>query len=286
MILNVFFYCMSNVYYSDPLGWEDFSSLDLSLLDEEGSYIYDETTPLKACGDLVHNVPDPGKGKMKVTEEYEESSSQVKRRRMLQFNNTHIGDPFLCNELATTSFLNARDDSTVDILSEGLDQSSEGWISNCFNNGEAHLSSDDVYDFTSLRFITKLENFSDSLDDHIDITDFCNSAETPIVQDCPTPSPRIIFKGRKSFMHTPTKMTSSVAYPFALIKPCGVHGDVTLKDINQRIHTPPPKPEPAKEEDPMAAYPTSAFSGKPVVVKTKIRTEGGKGSITIMRTKG
>lgn len=92
------------------------------------------------------------------------------------------------------------------------------------------------------------------------------------------------FSGKKSYMQSPTKVASSVVYPFAFIKPCGVHGDVTLRDINQRICT-PPKPKQSKE-DPSAAYPTSAFSGKPVVGKTKIHTEGGKGCITIMRTKG
>lgn len=79
------------------------------------------------------------------------------------------------------------------------------------------------------------------------------------------------------------KVTSSVVYPFDFVKPCGVHGDVTLNDINQRISTPP---LPKKNESASVLYPTSAFSGKPVVGKTKIRTEGGKGSITIMRTKG
>lgn len=93
--------------------------------------------------------------------------------------------------------------------------------------------------------------------------------------------------GSRPYMSTPPKMASSVAYPFALIKPCGVQGDTTLKDINRRIHSPfLLKEEQAMGEDPLQCYPTSAFSGKPVVVKTKIRTEGGKGSITIMRTKG
>lgn len=91
--------------------------------------------------------------------------------------------------------------------------------------------------------------------------------------------------GRESYIRTPAKLASSVAYPFAFIKPCGIHGDVTLKDINQRIRTPPPSKS-KQNEDPAASYPTSAFSGKPVVGKTKIHTEGGKGSITIMRTKG
>lgn len=92
--------------------------------------------------------------------------------------------------------------------------------------------------------------------------------------------------GRKSYIRTPTKLASSIAYPFAFIKPCGFHGDVTLKDINQRIRTPPPSKSKHHPEDPSLSYPTSAFSGKPVVGKTKIHTEGGKGSITIMRTRG
>ncbi|KAH1256770.1 Protein XRI1 [Glycine max] len=91
---------------------------------------------------------------------------------------------------------------------------------------------------------------------------------------------------RKSFIHMPTKLASSVAYPFAFIKPSGAHGDVTLKEINQRIQTPSPSKSNQSIDDDPSAYPKSAFSGKPVVGKTKIRTEGGKGSITITRTKG
>lgn len=92
--------------------------------------------------------------------------------------------------------------------------------------------------------------------------------------------------GRKSEIGPPPKLASSVAYPFAIVRPCGVHGDVTLRDINQRMRTPPPPKMKQSNEDPSASYPTSAFSGKPVVGKMKIRTEGGKGSITVMRTKG
>ncbi|KAK7256038.1 hypothetical protein RIF29_29470 [Crotalaria pallida] len=95
----------------------------------------------------------------------------------------------------------------------------------------------------------------------------------------------IDIAGRKSFIRTPTKLASAVAYPFTIIKPLGARGDVTLKEINQRILTPPPS-KPKKNSDDPSAYPKSAFTGKPVVGKTRIRTEGGKGSITIMRTKG
>ena len=92
--------------------------------------------------------------------------------------------------------------------------------------------------------------------------------------------------GRKSYMRAPTKLASAVAYPFDFIKPCEVRGDVTLKDINQKIRTPPASNSKQGQDDTPPCYPTSAFSGKPVVGKTKIPTQGGKGSITIMRTKG
>jgi len=87
-------------------------------------------------------------------------------------------------------------------------------------------------------------------------------------------------------MRAPTKLASAVAYPFDFIKPCEVRGDVTLKDINQKIRTPPASNSKQGQDDTPPCYPTSAFSGKPVVGKTKIPTQGGKGSITIMRTKG
>ncbi|CAN6462739.1 unnamed protein product [Victoria cruziana] len=89
-----------------------------------------------------------------------------------------------------------------------------------------------------------------------------------------------------SFARSATKATA-VAYPFTLVKPCGVQGGVTLKDINQRILMPPAsKSKHKKSKEASPSYPTSAFSGKPVVALTKVHTEGGKGSITILKTKG
>ncbi|XP_043705004.1 protein XRI1-like isoform X1 [Telopea speciosissima] len=263
--------------------------------EESLSYMFDETTPIKDCGDLAYHVTDSGKNMNKEQEERRDSSSQLKRRRMLQFNPSNM-DPCYCDEQISSAFVKSKDwenqigaalPETSDWVSEitedrsasgneSLDQSSEGWLANCFNDTEMHLSSDDM-------------NVSGASDEQIDVSEFCNfppEVEAHVVQGCSTPTPRSIFKGRKSFIRTPTKMSSAVAYPFALIKPLGDHGNVTLKDINQRIRTPPPSKSKQKDDDASVSYPTSAFSGKPVVVKTKIRTEGGKGSITIMRTKG
>lgn len=261
--------------------------------EEDLSYMFDETTPVKACGDLAYHVTD---GNMNKETECKETCSQVKRRRMLQFN-PQVMHPPSCSEEMSSKFLKSNErESFVEETQpdasqwvsgfpenmsvsgyEGLDKSSEGWLAECFNDAEMHFSPDDM-------------NLSEISDVQIDVTEFYNiptEYEANTVQERATRTPQnVIFKGRKSYMRTPTKLASSVAYPFAFIKPCGVHGDVTLKDINQRIRTPPPSKSRQSNEDPSVSYPTSAFSGKPVVGKTKIRTEGGKGSITIMRTKG
>ncbi|XP_068665246.1 protein XRI1-like isoform X2 [Aristolochia californica] len=282
---------------NEPWEWqgEDYhlkidSQLDISssLWDEVNDkeddflYMFEKTTPVKACSIMDFHVADSG-GIIKEPEACRESS-QSKRRRMLQFNT---------DKQASSAFTNSKDmenslmeeDTLPDNLqwtpsfserctygNEDLDQ---GWLTNCFIDNEMHISSNEMA-------------VSGAADDQVDISEFCNipsEVETDKMQECPNPPlSRCIFRGKKSFIRTPTKLATSVAYPFALIKPCGVQGDVTLKDINQRIRTPPPRP--AKKEDPSTSYPTSAFSGKPVVVKTKIRTEGGRGSITIMRTKG
>ncbi|XP_030933375.1 protein XRI1-like isoform X1 [Quercus lobata] len=264
--------------------------------EEDLSYMLDETTPIKACGDLAYHVSH-SENMTKEPEECRETSSQVKRRRMLQFNNQAM-DP--SHEEKSSAFLKSiecgeREDSIEEIFPEtsywvsgppgnasasayeSLDHSSEEWLAECFNDTEMNFSPDDM-------------NFSGASDIQFDIGDLCDfpqEYEANAVQQQVSRTPqKIIFKGRKSYIRTPTKLAASVAYPFAFIKPSGAHGDVTLKEINQRILTPPPSKSKKGNEDPAASYPTSAFSGKPVVGKTKIRTEGGKGSITIMRTKG
>lgn len=85
------------------------------------------------------------------------------------------------------------------------------------------------------------------------------------------------------------KLATPVAYPFAVLKPSGVEGDVTLNDINKRILMPPTRPIQHPVGDyarpPSSASTGAGLSGKAVVALTKIHTEG-KGTITIMRTKG
>ncbi|KAK2352885.1 hypothetical protein P8452_73637 [Trifolium repens] len=260
---------------------------------EDLSYMFDgETTPVKACGDLAHNVNNNGESSSRQKELDEgRETSQAKRRRMLQFDSQDSDHSLPNMEMPSPCFKNGKDDSIKEIFPEVSQwmsgapeytlesvpdlEANEAWLAEYLNDAEMQLSPDDL-------------NFSGADDVHIDVAELCNitpSHEQNVVpQPVTRPSKNVVFKGRKSFIRTPTKLASTVAYPFAFIKPSGAHGDVTLKEINQRILNPQSKSK--QSSDDTSAYPKSAFSGKPVVGKTKIRTEGGKGSITIMRTKG
>ncbi|XP_076909923.1 protein XRI1-like isoform X2 [Bidens hawaiensis] len=259
------------------------------------SCVFNETTPAKALEDLDYQV-NYNDNINKETEPCKEAFSQAKRRRMLHFDN-EISDmdvmPF-CEEDYSSVYLKSKewDTSMDEALSdmnqwvagfaddtsgnEGLDLSSEEWLADCLiSDTEMHLNIDDS---------------NPSADVQIDLTesnDFerengCGASQTLL-----TPTRKnITLKGKRSFIKKPTKTTSSVVLPFDFVKPCGMQGAVTIKDINQKILTPPPSKLKYNKENATKSYPTSAFSGKPVVGQTKIRTEGGKGSITIMRTKG
>lgn len=97
------------------------------------------------------------------------------------------------------------------------------------------------------------------------------------------------------------KLATPVAYPFAVVKPSGMQGDVTLNDINRRIMMRPGTTRSTGGGGSDASKVAEACKGrggggggggataanlsrKSVVALTKIHTEGN-GTITIMRTK-
>ncbi|KAI3760254.1 hypothetical protein L1987_50647 [Smallanthus sonchifolius] len=263
------------------------------------SCVFNETTPAKSFEDLDYQanfIENITKG----TEPCRETYSQAKRRRVLHFDNevsdadiSPLYEDFSSVYLKSKQEREASMDEALSDMTQWvagfaddtsgsgngvLDQSSEGWLADCLiDDTEMHLNIEDL-------------NPSGSTAVQIDLTESNNSEPEDgcgTSQKLLTPTPKnIILKGKKSFLKTPTKMTSSVVLPFAFVKPCGMQGAVTIKDINQKILTPPPSKSKKNNENATKSYPTSAFSGKPVVGKTKIHTEGGKGSITIMRTKG
>ncbi|CAK7326878.1 unnamed protein product [Dovyalis caffra] len=85
------------------------------------------------------------------------------------------------------------------------------------------------------------------------------------------------------------RVATRVVYPFALVKPGGVEGDMTINDINERILMPPTKPVRHPVGDfacrPCVSADGPGLSGKAVVALTRIHTQG-RGTITIIRTKG
>ncbi|XP_072950411.1 protein XRI1-like isoform X3 [Typha angustifolia] len=227
--------------------WDDVNQDDDCLL-----YMLRDHTPFRDSGVFGYEslgIQDFTKPELEECQE----SSLVKRRRMLQFT-SDANDRGIGNEQTTSTIVT----STV----------TEG----------------------SLTGKNLQESLHSSIERNSPFAEFCDMSpevENEVVKEATNLATLKVFKGRKSFIKAPKKLTTSIAYPFTLIKPCGVQGNVTLKDINQRIRAPPPsRSKHKRDDDPWNSYPTSAFSGKPVVGKTKVQTEGGKGSITILRTKG
>ncbi|KAJ6401734.1 hypothetical protein OIU84_013905 [Salix udensis] len=85
------------------------------------------------------------------------------------------------------------------------------------------------------------------------------------------------------------RVATRVVYPFALVKPGGIEGDMTINDINERILMPPTRPVRHPVGDfacrPCVSADGPGLSGKAVVALTRIHTQG-RGTITIIRTKG
>ncbi|KAG6407631.1 hypothetical protein SASPL_130627 [Salvia splendens] len=84
------------------------------------------------------------------------------------------------------------------------------------------------------------------------------------------------------------RVVAKVVYPFALVKPGGFEGDMTLNDINERILMTPTRPVRHPVGDfacrPLVSPDGPGLSGKAVVAFTKIHTQG-RGTITIIRTR-
>ncbi|XP_064953524.1 uncharacterized protein LOC135636724 [Musa acuminata AAA Group] len=93
--------------------------------------------------------------------------------------------------------------------------------------------------------------------------------------------------GMRQFKKNKAKVI--VVHPFAVVKPGGVEGEVTLEDVNARVLMRPRRPvrHPVGEyaHGPCVSPDGPGLSGKAVVSLTRIQTQG-RGTITIVRTKG
>lgn len=273
---------------------------DLTVSEEESRNLF-ESTPAKDCMEpelaptfmAKQGYGEPTSSPLVVQRDAD--SPHSKRRRML-----HFPDPTICNErtesgIATfedgrDSFISrsgdlqisnntplqlASNECAYSSPSGNIGQVSESWMENCFNEGESQFMSDEM-------------NAAVPFDDQIDITEFCSLQPSESdVEIHHEPMPKTVLAAKKTHHQSATKLVTPVAYPFTLLKPCGVQGDVTLNDINQRILMPQSRLRHHGKyyDTALQSASSPAFSGKAVVALTKIHTEG-KGSITIMRTKG
>ncbi|KAF0892691.1 hypothetical protein E2562_017665 [Oryza meyeriana var. granulata] len=221
-----------------------------------------------------------------------EESRESKRRRILEYpsesnrsedRNHEISSTLGTSEVSEISLLctdepqsfnwDAQNSSnSLDSLSNGaLYQPSNSYMNNCSDESQMHFRHDQMPSSQeSVIYTNDQSGTSGTENDAV--------TESLVMQETRKLSTLKVSKG-SSLVKVKQNLTTTIAYPFTLIKPSWEEGDViTLKDINRRIRAPPKKsPE---------TLGTSAFSGKPVIGKTRIRTDGGRGSITILRTKG
>ncbi|KAJ1286818.1 hypothetical protein BS78_03G381300 [Paspalum vaginatum] len=239
--------------------------------------MFDEQTPIKHCTDFEIQFCDIGDIIVKDFEEGKETL-QAKRRRMLQFCPENVEMTCPMAEDGLSESLQVMDFSGTDCLlnSDGTDELPEDWLVSCSQDSEPQIPAEEM------------SSPAAATEKAIDIPVNQNSSpseQSIIVQSNPARSRPTPLKAGKNIIRA-KKLRTSVALPFELIKPCSIHGDVTLNDINEKIHAPPPYKIKHKNDEEPNSHEASAISGKPVVHKTKIHTEGGKGSITITRTIG
>ncbi|XP_044359123.1 protein XRI1 isoform X1 [Triticum aestivum] len=242
--------------------------------------LFDEQTPIKECTDIDLPFCDIGDIIIKDFDEGKETL-QAKRRRMLQFcpDNAEM-DCSLTDGLLENLQVDLDFSSDEHLLQcDGTQELPEQWLVDCSQDSENRSPPEEVK--------------SPSAAVEVNISVLQNSLveleEQPImkVEKKPQQAKPTPLKAGRSVIRAKKLKVASVAYPFELIKPCGFHGATTLRDINQKILAPPSYRIKHKIDEASAPYQeASAISGKPVVHKTKIHTEGGKGSITITRTRG
>ncbi|KAL6652934.1 hypothetical protein ACP70R_011859 [Stipagrostis hirtigluma subsp. patula] len=258
--------------------------------DDELLGLLGNQTPLRDCRDFFADIGDIT---CKETLDPEESR-ESKRRRTLEYplessqsedENLETGSTLVTSEVEDISLLctdephslnydmQHNSNNLVHSLSNGASyQQEDNNLEHCSYGTPMYLSPDQMpCSQESVSYIDDQAGVSGT-------SDIAPVTESFIMQETRKLSTLKVSKGGSSVIKEKQNVTTSIAYPFTLIKPSWDEGDVTLKDINQRIRAPPKKPPEILE--------TSAFSGKPVIGKTRIRTDGGKGSITILRTKG
>ncbi|XP_050373861.1 protein XRI1 [Argentina anserina] len=216
-----------------------------------------------------------------------EFNERSKRRRMLSFNDDGIRD-----SIPVASKRHSWDSDWE--MFESFDSISQ-LITSTEQSGDDPTSMSStpnsrIYEDETKTVDTKMNTREKAIDSSSSSSSCKESANTNSMEAAEK-------ENRFSFNYSDEKLkkkrpmiTSRVVYPFAVVKPGGLEGDVTLNDINERISMPPTRPVRHPVGDfacrPCVSDPDGpGLSGKAVVALTRIQTQG-RGTITIIRTRG
>uniref|UniRef100_A0A5B7B5H8 Protein XRI1 n=1 Tax=Davidia involucrata TaxID=16924 RepID=A0A5B7B5H8_DAVIN len=214
-----------------------------------------------------------------------EFSDRSKRRRLLFFTNEQTKDSSypIENYWNSTQIENSSENHSY--LSQ-ITTNTNGFSGESINRSVSRMSEDATM-FSEMKTpeeaISASENFDSSSSSHRDSVNTKSLSDKETLYSIDPISPSGGGDNRKK------RVITRVVYPFALVKPGGVEGDMTLNDINQRILMPPTRPVRHPVGDfacrPQVSPDGPGLSGKAVVALTRIHTQG-RGTITIIRTKG
>ncbi|EXC05018.1 hypothetical protein L484_019265 [Morus notabilis] len=279
----------NNSLHNSSLGWDhNFHSLgvlnkDIMSLVMEGNYSTPFLSPLGS-----EQEDDFSTGYLE--DALVEFSERSKRRRLLLFSDEEImnmrDSNFLPRGLWNTSNWELSEDFSFTSHMTTFNELSGGPISTsvCSVLGEeANMV------MTEMKTPEEEKSFSEIIDSSPSSSSCKDSADTKsIISDKQALFSLDLPGSEKSRKKRPAVITR-VVYPFAVVKPGGREGDVTLNDINERILMPPTRPVRHPVGDfacrPCVSPHGPGLSGKAVVALTRIHTQG-RGTITIIRTKG
>ncbi|CBI26758.3 hypothetical protein VitviT2T_000549 [Vitis vinifera] len=273
--------CSTSLHHRSSLGWD---LHNLGVFNADMSLVMDNSTaPFFSCLDS-----DPSTGYLQ--DALVEFSDRSKRRRLLLYTDHETNSP---NDLMKT-YWNMNPNCTWD-LSENFNCMNQiasiGGVSAEPINGSAMsgMISEEEPTFADMKTpeetvsaLEALDSSSSSYKEYSVNTKSVSEKDTLCSIDPLPPSTGGDHKKKK-------KLITRVVYPFAVVKPGGLDGDMTLNDINERILMPPTRPVRHPVGDfasrPFVSPDGPGLSGKAVVALTRIHTQG-RGTITIIRTKG
>ncbi|GJN03195.1 hypothetical protein PR202_ga20607 [Eleusine coracana subsp. coracana] len=223
--------------------------------DDELLGLLGNQTPLRDCRDFFADIGDIT---CKETLDPEESR-ESKRRRMLEYPSESSQSEVATHE--TASALVTSEVTDISLLCTDEPQSLSYDMQPNSNDSGLSLWHICLMLATAPLLPCSQESVT-YIDDQTGVSgtsEIVPVTESLIMQETMKLSTLKVSKGGRSLSKTKHDITTSIAYPFTLIKPSWEETDVTLNDINQRIRAPPKKPP--------EILGTSSFSGKPVIGK-------------------